>query len=98
MCDKKCIFAFTVGVSSHLNDPNLYLRVEDKFIPMLVNDISAFKMKFKPFISQLGCKDFSKFPQLIEQVECAEEFANFTKYIEKIILIQESFVSCFSFA
>ena len=76
---------FTVDVTSHLNDLNLKLRGKDKLISRLVNDISAFKMKFKPSISQLKSKDISKFPQLKEQSECAEDCANFTEYNEEII-------------
>ena len=56
-------------------------------IPRLVNDISAFKKKFKPFNSQLKSKDFSKSSQLRQQSECAEDHANFTDYIKKVILI-----------
>ena len=50
---------------------------------MLVNDVSAFKMKFKLIISQLKSMDFSKFPQLNEQGECAEDLAIFTEHIEE---------------
>ena len=57
----------------------------DKLVPRLVNNISAFKMKLKPFIPQLESKNFSKFLQLKEQGECAEDLDNFTEYIEKII-------------
>ena len=38
-----------------------------------------------PSISQLKSNNFSQFQQLIEQSECAEDLANFTEYISKII-------------
>ena len=60
----------------------MILRGKDRYIHRLINDISTFKMKYKPFISQLKSKDFSKFPQVREQRECAEDLANFTEYIE----------------
>ena len=44
--------SFTVDVTSRLNDLNLKLPGKDKLIHRLVNDISPFKMKFKPLISQ----------------------------------------------
>ena len=49
---KKCFFylAFTVYVTSHPNDLNLKLQGKANLIPRLVNDISALKMKSKPFI------------------------------------------------
>ena len=98
MCEKKWIFysALTVDVTSHLNDLNVKLQSKAKLIPRLVNDTSAFKMKFKPLISQLKSKDFGKFPQLREQCGCAEGRAKFAEYIEKIILIHEAFESRFS--
>ena len=40
--------------------------------------------------------DFSKFPQLKEQSQCAEDLANVTEYIDKIILVQEALESHFS--
>ena len=85
MCDKKWIFhlAFTADVTSHLNDLYLELQEKDKLIPKLVNDISASKMGFKPIIVQLKSKDFSKFPQLIEQSERAEDLTTCTECIEK---------------
>ena len=49
---------------------------------MLVSDISAFKMKFMPFISPLKYKNFSKFPQLKERIECADDLDYFTEYID----------------
>ena len=66
MCDEEWIFhlTFTVDATSHLNDLNLKLPGKDKLIARLVNGRSAFKMKSKPFISQLKGKDVSKFPQL----------------------------------
>ena len=75
--------AFTVDVTNHLNYLNLKLL--NKSIPRLVNDISAFKIKINLLISPLKRKDFSKFPQLKEQSECAEDLDNFTEYTEKII-------------
>ncbi|EZA55352.1 General transcription factor II-I repeat domain-containing protein [Ooceraea biroi] len=48
-------------------------------------------MKLKLFTSQLKSGDLSQFPHLKEQNECAEDNSNFTKYIEKIRLLQESF-------
>ena len=51
-------------------------------------------MKCAPSMSQLKSKYCSKFPQLKEQSECAENFANLTEYIEQIILIQEAVESC----
>ena len=45
MClDKNGFFylAFTVDVTSHLNDLNSKLRGKDKLILRLVNDVSAF--------------------------------------------------------
>ena len=87
---------FAIDVVSHLNDLDIKLRGKDKLIPRLINDIIyIFEMKFKPFVFQLKSLDFSKFPQLKEQSECAEDFSNFTEYIENIILIQQAFESCF---
>lgn len=86
-----------MDVTSHLNYLNLKLQGKNKLFPSLVNDISAFKMKLKLFISQLENEDLSQFPHLKEQSECAEDNGNFTKYIEtKIRLLQESFGSRFS--
>ena len=53
-------------------------------------------MKFKPFISQLKSKDFSKFIQLKEQIECTEDLSNCTEYIEKNLTTQEAHESRFS--
>ena len=36
------------------------------------------KLSLKPIISQIKSKDFSTFPQLIGQSECAEDLANVT--------------------
>ena len=49
---------------------------------MLVSDISAFKMKIMPFISPLKYKNCSKFPQLKERIECADDLDYFTEYID----------------
>ncbi|XP_076330028.1 general transcription factor II-I repeat domain-containing protein 2-like [Tachypleus tridentatus] len=87
---------FLVDITSHLNDLNSKLQGKDKLFPSLVNDISAFKMKLKLFISQLKNKDFSQFPHLKEQSECVQDNTKFTKYIEKIILLQEVFDTRFS--
>ena len=64
---------------------------KEKLIPRLVNYVSAFKMKFNPFISHLKSKDFGRFLQLIEESECAEYLTNFTEYIKNNILIQDAF-------
>ena len=92
MCHKKWIFdlALTVDVTSHLNDQYLELRGIVKLISRLVNDISAFKMKSKPFISQLKSKNFSQFPRLMEQSKCSDDLANFAYYTKKDILRQEA--------
>lgn len=97
LCDNNWLFdlAFLVDVTSHLNDLNLKLQGKNKLFPSLVNDINAFKMKLKLFTSQLENEDLSQFPHLKEQSECAEDNGNFTKYIEKIRLLQESFESRF---
>ena len=54
-----------------------------------MNDICAFQIKNKPFISQVESNDFSKFQQLREQSECVEDLAYFTEYIEETILIHK---------
>ena len=51
---------------------------------------------FKLCNSQPKSKDYSKFPQLKVQSECAEDLANFTEDIEQIILLQEAYESRFS--
>ena len=76
-----------------LHDLNLKLYGNDKLIPRLVNDFSAFNMKIKPFISQLKSKEFIKFPQLREQSECAEDLTNIPENIEKIMLVQDTYKS-----
>ncbi|XP_068200767.1 general transcription factor II-I repeat domain-containing protein 2-like [Palaemon carinicauda] len=98
LCDEKWIFdlAVLVDITSHLNDLNLKLQGKDKLFPSLVNDISAFKMKLKLFISQLENKELSEFPHLKEQSECAEDNTIFTEYFGKIILLQEAIDSRFS--
>ena len=53
-------------------------------------------MMLKLLISQLENKDLSQFPHLKEQCECVKDPANFTEYVEKIILPQEAFDSCLS--
>ena len=62
----KCIIglAFTVDVTSHLNNLNLKLLEKDKLIPRLVNDISAIKNQF---FSQVISEDLRQFLQLREQ-------------------------------
>ena len=47
------------------------------------------------FVSQLKNQDLSKFPHLKEQSESADDDGNYTKYIDKIKLVQESFESRF---
>ena len=82
-------------ITSHLNDLNLKLHGKDKSFPSIVNDISAIKIKLKLFISQLENKDLSQFRHLKGQSECAEDNANFTEYMEKIIVLQKVFDSRF---
>lgn len=87
--------AFLTDVTIHLNALNLKLQGKGKLFPSLVNDINAFKMKLKLFVSQLENDDLSHFPHLKEQSECAPDNDNLTKYTEKIKLLQESFESRF---
>ena len=63
LCDIKWMLdlAFLVDVASHLIGLNLNLQWKDKLIARLVNDIWAFKIMFKLFISQLENKDLSQF-------------------------------------
>ena len=88
--------AFLVDITSHLNNLNLKLQGKDQLFPSLVNDISAFKMKLKVFITQLKKKDLSQLPHLKEQSESVENIVNYAKYIEKIKLLQEAFNNRFS--
>lgn len=85
LCDNNWLFdlAFLVDVTSHLNYLNLKLQGKSKLFPSLVNDINAFKMKLKLFVSQLENEDLSQFPHLKEQSECAADNGNLTKYTEK---------------
>ena len=90
--------AFLVDLTSHLNDLNLKLQGKNKLFPSLVDDINAFKMKLNLFVSQLKNQDFIQFPHLKEQSECDpenESNSDFTKYVEKVHLLQESFESRF---
>ena len=87
--------AFLVDITGHLNDLNLKLQGKNKLFPDLVNDINAFKMKIKLFISQLEIQDFRQFPHLKEQSECTATIGNLGKCVEKIKLLQESFENRF---
>ena len=53
LCDDNRLFdmAFLVDVTSHINDLNLKLQGKSKMFPSLVNDINAFNMKVKMFVS-----------------------------------------------
>lgn len=97
LCDNNWLFdlAFLVDVTSHLNDLNLKLQGKSKLFPSLVNDINAFQMKLKLFVSQLENEDLCQFPHLNEQRECAPDNGNLAKYTEKIKFLQESFESRF---
>ncbi|XP_076358929.1 general transcription factor II-I repeat domain-containing protein 2-like [Tachypleus tridentatus] len=94
LCNEKWMFdlAFLVDITSHLNDLNSKLQGKDKLFPSLVNDISAFKMKLKLFISQLENKDLSQFPHLKEQSECVQDNTKFTEYIEKSYYYKRSLI------
>ena len=87
--------AFLVDITGHLNDLNLKLQGKNKLFPDLVNDINAFKMKIKLFISQLEIQDLRQFPRLKEQSECTATIGNLGQCVEKIKLLQESFENRF---
>lgn len=76
--------AFLVDVTSHLNDLNLRLQGKSKLFPSLVNDINAFKMKFKLFSSQLEKENLCQFSHVKELRECAADNGNLAKYTEKM--------------
>jgi len=54
-------FAFLTDISDHLNFLNLKLQEHGKLIFQLLNDITAFEIKLKLFIKQIGEGNFSHF-------------------------------------
>ena len=82
-------------VTSNINDLNLKLQGKSKLFPSLVNDINAFNMKLKMFISQLENEDLCQFPHIKEQSECAADHRSLAKNTAKITLLQVSLECCF---
>ncbi|CAJ1079930.1 PREDICTED: general transcription factor II-I repeat domain-containing protein 2-like, partial [Xyrichtys novacula] len=60
--------AFLADITKHLNTLNLKLQGKGKVLPVLVNDVSAFREKLTLHRQQLGASDFTHFPFLSTQV------------------------------
>ena len=60
--------AFLADITKHLNALNLKLQGKGKVLPVLVNDVSAFREKLTLYRQQLGASDFTHFPSLSTQV------------------------------
>lgn len=60
--------AFLADTTKHLNSLNLKLQGNNKLLPALVNDVSAFMEKLSLYQDQLGDNDFTHFPNLRSQV------------------------------
>ena len=97
LCDNNWLFdlAFQVDVTSHINDLNLKLQGNSKFIPSLVNDINAFNNEMQTNV-RLPVGKFGFVPiqtHLKEQSECAADHGSLVKYADKSKLLQLSFES-----
>lgn len=60
--------AFLADITKHLNSLNLKLQGNNKVLPVLLNDVSAFQEKLSLYQDQLGDNDFTHFPILRSQV------------------------------
>ena len=60
--------AFLADITKHLNFLNLKLQGNNKVLPLLVNDVSAFREKLSLYQAQIGDSDFEHFPLLSSQV------------------------------
>jgi len=62
---------------NHLNHRNMKLQGKNKLFSHSINDIVAFKMKLKQFISQLENEDMNQFLYL--KIGCAADNGNLRK-------------------
>uniref|UniRef100_A0A672GES2 HAT C-terminal dimerisation domain-containing protein n=1 Tax=Salarias fasciatus TaxID=181472 RepID=A0A672GES2_SALFA len=60
--------AFLADTTKHLDSLNLKLQGNNKLLPALVNNVSAFMEKLSLYQDQLGDNDFTHFPNLHSQV------------------------------
>lgn len=60
--------AFLADITKNLNSLNLKLQGNNKLLPALMNDVSAFMEKLSFHQDQLGNNDFAHFPNLRSQV------------------------------
>lgn len=97
LCDEVWLtkLAFLTDITKHLNDLNLKLQGQQKFLPDMLMSIDAFKNKLKLFRSHLESHNWTHFPALGEIMTNVMEYPTGCNFIVELDHLMEVFEARF---